>query len=167
MKSKLYYILISLLILTTFIGCSQSKKEIISKPDKIIIYDKGEVKEIDKTSPNFDKIFELTENRFDNKISTAKDIINDEVITEIQDDGLGIEFIYDNEQELSMEGDGFKDFKYYKLYFQLESEQYGDSQGSTVHILQYGDKDNYKDSSRGPLKFSKKLIELVKKELDS
>ena len=172
MKYKLTSLLIVFVLCMSFIGCTQSDKingkqigktieNALSMPDKIIIYNNNTLKEIDKTNSDFKKIVELTNSRFHNKISTAQDIIDDTAMESIHNDGLGMEFIYSNEQDLSIKGDGFQPFKYHKLYFQLTSEKYGNEQGSTVHTMQYGDKDHYKDCSRGPLKYSEELVKLV------
>jgi len=134
---------------------------VLSTPDKIIFYNKDNRKELDKTDENFNKIVDLTNKRFHNKMSTAQDIIQDDGSGVINRDGLGVEFIYFDEKEMSIKGDGFQPFKYNKLYFQLTSEKYGNAQGSPVHSLQYGDKDQYKGSSRGPLKYSEELVNLV------
>lgn len=172
MKSKVFYLIIVIIICFSFIGCTQPNnvnknqigkqlKNLLPTPDKIIIYSQGSSKKIDTTNPEFKKIFELTNNRFHDKLSTAKDIIDDKVMESIHKDGLGIEFIYENEQSLSIKGEGFIPFKYCKLYFQLTSKQYGKSQGSSIHLLQYGDKEHYKDCSRGPLKYSEELIRTI------
>jgi hypothetical protein len=156
----------------TFVGCSQSDKingkqigklieNVLSMPDKIIISNNNTSKELDKTNSDFKKIVELTNSRFHSKLSTSLDIIDDETMESIRKDGLGMEFIYSNEQNFSIKGDGFQPFKYYKLYFQLTSEKYGNEQGSTVHTMQYGDNNHYKDCSRGPLKYSEELIKIV------
>jgi hypothetical protein len=63
---------------------------------------------------------------------------------------------------LAIKEDGLTPFKYNKLYFQLTSEKYGDGQGSPVHTVIHGDKDQYKGSSNGTLKYSKELVDLVK-----
>lgn len=162
----------ALIFCISLVGCTQSDKvngkqigkelkNILLAPDRIIIYSNGNSKELDKNSSEYKKVVELTEKRFHDKISTALDIIDDSVITGIRKDGLGMEFIYSNEQELTIKADGFQPFKYYKLYFQLTSQKYGSSQGSTVHTFQYGDKEHYKDSSRGPLKYSEELVKVV------
>ena len=130
-------------------------------PDKILIHSNGTTKELHKDSSEYKKVVQLTEKRFHDKLSTAQDFIDDSTMDGIKKDGLGIEFLYKKEQELSIKGDGFKPFKYYMLYFQLKSDENGNSQGSMVHTLQYGDKDHYKDSSRGPLKYSEELVKLV------
>lgn len=53
----------------------------------------------------------------------VKDIIDDSIVDGIRKDGLGMEFIYSDEQELHIKGDGFQPFKYYKLYFSLTSQR--------------------------------------------
>lgn len=172
MKLRLASTIIFLLFCISLVGCTQADKingkqigkqikNVLPTPDKIIIYSSGGAKELDKKTPEYKKVLELTEKRFHDKISTALDIINDSTMEDIRKDGLGMEFIYSNEQELSIKGDGFQPFKYNKLYFQLTSQKAGNSQGSMVHTLQYGDNEHYKDSSRGPLKYSEELIKLI------
>ena len=41
-------------------------------------------------------------------------------------------------------------------------EKSGNKQGSMVHTFQYSDKHHYQDCSRGPLKNSEELVNLVK-----
>ena len=172
MRLKVSSLVIFIMICFSVVGCTQSNKinenqigkelrNVLSMPDKIVIHYEGNIQELDKTNSQFKKIVELTNSRFHNKLTTAKDIIDDKVMESTYKDGLGIEFIYNNEQSLSIKEDGFQPFKYYKLYFLLTSKLYGNSQGSTVHIVQYGDKEHYKDCSRGPLKYSEELIETI------
>lgn len=172
MKFKSIFLIALVLFFISFMGCIQTDKingkqigkglkSVLPKPDKILIYSNGNTKELDKDSSEYKKVVQLTEKRFHDKLSTAKDIIEDSTMNDIRKDGLGIEFLYDNEQELSIKGNGFQPFKYYKLYFQLTSKKAGNSQGSMVHTLQYGDKEHYKDCSRGPLKYSEKLVSLL------
>jgi hypothetical protein len=137
-------------------------KDVLTLPDKIVIYSEGTQKELDKTDPRFTKVVKLTNGRFHNKLSTVQDIIDDDAINNIQKDGLGIEFVYLTEQDMSITGDGFQPFRYNKLYFQLTSQRYGKEQGSTVHTFQHSEKDHYTEYSRGPLKYSKELVTLVK-----
>lgn len=172
MKLKVYSLMIVIIICFSLIGCSQSDKvnkeeigkqleNVLSTPDKIIIHNQNSVKELSKNNPEFKKIVELTNKRFHDKLTTIKDIINDKSMEDIYKDGVGIEFIYNEEQSLNIKGDGFIPFKYYKLYFQLTSERYGNSQGSMVHTLQYGDKEHYKDCSRGFLIYSEQLVKFI------
>ncbi|MBL4931225.1 hypothetical protein [Clostridium paridis] len=174
MKLKITSLLMIFAFCISFIGCTQSQSDNIngkqigknienalSMPDKIIIYSNNTSKVLDKTNSDFKKLVDLTNSRFHNKLSTSQDIIDDTTIESMKKDGLGMEFIYSNEQDLSIKGDGFQPFKYHKLYFQLTSEKYGNAQGSSVHTLQYGDKDHYKDCSRGPLRYSEELIKIV------
>ena len=174
MKLKAFSFVMAIMLCFSLTGCSESKdpnerrigkqlKNVLSTPDKIIIYREGSTKEVDKNSSQFKKIVELTNSRFHDKLATALDMINDKAMENIHKDGLGIEFIYYKEQSLSTKRDYFKPLKYYKLYFQLTSKKYGSSQGSNAHSFQYGDKEHYKDCSRGPLKYSEELIQLVEK----
>lgn len=173
MKLRQSIVIFIVLFCISLVGCQQSDKvnskeigksigTVLSRPDKIIIYNKEKSKELDNNDVKFDKIVELTNKRFHDKLSTALDVIDESNSTTIVRDGLGIEFIYSNEQELSIKGDGFTPFKYNRLYFQLTSEKYGDSQGSPVHTFIHGDTNHYKGSSNGPLIYSKELVNLVK-----
>lgn len=181
MKVKSSFLIIILILCIFFVGCTQTDevsgsetdeingtnignelKNVLPAPDKILIYSNGNTKELYKDSSEYKKVLQLTEKRFHDKICSCQDFINDSIMKGIRKDGLGIEFLYNKEQELSIKGDDFQPFKYYKLYFQLTSEEYGDEQGSPVHTLQYGDKKHYKRFSRGPLKYSEQLVKLVK-----
>ena len=164
MKLKLTLILMLFIFCLSLIGCDQSnKRKVLAVPDKIMINNEGKLKELDKTNSQFKKIVELTNSRFGNNLSRALDIIDDTIMeNSIYKDGLGIEFIYNNEQALSIGGNGASAIKYYKLYFQLTSKKYGGSQGSTVYAFQYGDKEHYKDSSRGTIGGPEELVTLVK-----
>jgi len=134
----------------------------LNSPDKIFVYYKENKIEIDKNDSNFAKIVELTKERVNVKLDEAKDEVDDKTIVDMHKDGIGIEFIYDNEQEIFTEGQGKdKRLKFYKLYFQLESEKNANSQGSIVNCMQYGDKEHYIDSSRGPLKYSEALVKIA------
>lgn len=173
MRTKTFLLLfISSVFCLSLIGCSQSDtingkqlgkplRNVLSIPDRIILYNQGTQKEIDKSSDNFKKILDLTNKRFHDKLSTARDIIDDNGVGAMNKDGIGLEFIYDEVKELSIKGDGFQPFKYNKLYFQITSDKSGNAQGSRVHTLQYGDSQHYKGSSRGPLKYLEELVNLV------
>lgn len=181
MKFKSSLLIIILILCVFFVGCTKNDeisgneadningtnignelKNVLPAPDKILIYSNGKTKKLDKNSSEYKKVVQLTEKRFHDKICSCQDIINDSIMKFMRRDGLGIEFLYNKEQELSIKNKGFEPFKYYKLYFQLTSEKYGNEQGSMVHTLQYGDKKHYKNFSRGPLKYSEKLVKLVK-----
>ena len=141
-----------------FGGCS-SHKQIISAPEKIIIYRYGEAKEITKDNKSFTKIVELANDRIDSdKISTATDIIDDSYVDKLKQAELSVEFVYDKEQDMNVKGDGFKPFKYYKLFFPLKYAYENDM----TFTFQYGNEENYIDCSRGPLKSPVSMINLVK-----
>ncbi|WP_160680576.1 hypothetical protein [Clostridium sp. C8-1-8] len=155
--SLIFILLCSMLLL---FGCSNSKNnldKIIDNPDKIILYKDGNQKEILPSDTNFKKIIDLTNERIDaDTLSVAKDGIKiDEVVTDNKKKYLGIEFIYDKEQEMDINNsNGFSPIKYNRLYFNLSDNN------STY--FQYGNKENYVDSSRGPLKSSNKLLDIIK-----
>lgn len=72
-------------------------------------------------------------------------------------DNWGIEFVYNEEQKMDISNDqGFKPITYYSLYFNLKSDKAYESE-----CFQYGDKDNYVDSSRGPLKSQEAVLNII------
>lgn len=161
-------LIISILFIILANGCTKSvsknnSEAIISSPDKIILYNLGKSKEVKKGDKEFDKIINLTNARIDiKKVSTVKDIVNDKFITGKKSIVMAVEFIYNKEQNLSIKGSGFSSIKYNKLFFELFDPLSSAMLGGPGHtIFQYGDLNNYKDSSRGPLKESKELITTV------
>jgi len=144
------------------VGCSNENDKntsTINTPDKIIVYREVNQKEIEKENPNFNKIVKLTNDRIDKKnISVVKDGVDiDKFVKESMKNNLGIEFVYDEEQKMDMRNkEGFQPINYYRLYFNLKSDKAYESE-----CFQYGDKDVYVDSSRGPLKSSKDILNIV------
>ena len=159
----------------SFVGCSTDDEingnligkpigNVLAEPDRIIIYNEGAaVKELDKNSTELKKLVNLTNSRFHSKLSTVKDIINEDIMARKKADGLGLEFIYSKEQNMDLKSynNGFIPFKYYRLYFQITSKTYGNSASSDVHIFQHGDKDQYSEYSRGLLRYSEELVKEV------
>ena len=170
MKQRFAVLLTFFMSSIFLVSCTQSakinsdqRKSILSMPDKIIIYNENNPKkELNSSDSQFKKIVELTNNRFESKLSIVKDIIDDTTMKDIFNDGLGIEFIYSTEQELSIDTADMEPIKFHKLYFPLTSEKYGNDTGSPMYLFQYGDESHYKASSRGPLKYSEELIKIVK-----
>lgn len=155
--------LLSLILLS--MGCSPSTntQQIINSPSKIIIFNKGLSKELTSKDEIFSKIVDLTNKRIDpKKLTTAKDIVDDTYIASLKKENLSMEFIYNTEQEMNIKGDNFIPFKYYKLFFTLESEQQGVESGSVIYTFQHSDKEHYTEFSRGKLKLSKELINLTR-----
>lgn len=160
LKRILFFVIIVMCMV--FVGCGSSNKAILATPDKIIIYNKEHHKELDKNNKDFNTIVKLTNQRFKDKIYIVQDIINDNIMSDIRKDGIGLQFIYLKPQRLVIKSDT-KLFEYNKLYFQLTSNKNDTPQYDGVNIFQYGDKDHYKNSSRGPLNYSSKLVKLIKK----
>lgn len=157
----------SILFLFLANACTKSvnqnnSKVIISSPDKIILYNLGKSKEVKKGDKEFDKIINLTNDRIDTKkLSTVKDIIDDEFIAKKKNRVMAVEFIYNKEQKLNR--DGLSTIKYKKLFFELDDALSSAMLGGPGHIIfQYGDSNHYKSSSIGPLNDSKELITIVK-----
>jgi hypothetical protein len=144
------------------VGCSNKNDEntsAINTPYKIIVYKDGNQEEIEKSNPNFNKIAELANDRIDKKnISVVKDGVDiDKFVKESMKNNLGIEFVYDEEQKMDIRNkEGFQPINYYRLYFNLKSDKAYESE-----CFQYGDKDAYVDSSRGPLKPSEDILNIV------
>jgi hypothetical protein len=137
-------------------------KNVLNPPDKMILYVDGTSKEIVKSDARFVQIVDLTNTRFHDKLSTVNDIVDDDAMEYIRKDGMGIEFVYFKENELSIKGDGFRPLRYSKLYFPLTSKRFGYAQGSKVHTFQHAENGSYTEYSRGPLEYSEELVDLVK-----
>ena len=162
MKKK-DFILLVLVILFISIFFYFRNERVISTPDKIIIHDKDKLTEVAKDSSEFNEIVKLTKHRFNSHIIVVKDDIDDETMQYMFQDGVGIEFIYNSEQKSYINILRLQSLNYSKLYFQLTDKDNNTSQSSMVNTFQYGDAYHYKDCSRGPLKYSKKLVDLVNK----
>ena len=141
---------------------------VLKRPDKIIVYDLGKSKEIKNSDKEFDKIVNLTRDRIDfKKISFVKDIVDDGFIGQKKDVVMAVEFIYGEEQELSVNGDSLSPIKYNKLFFELFDRLSSAMSGGPGHtIFQYGDLNHYKASSIGPLKGAEELITIVENVVD-
>jgi len=153
-------IVIVLFVLALIVSIGYNIKQRLSPipiPDKIIIYSNGTSTEVD--NKDFKEIVKLTNKRFTSKISTIKDDVNNDLVLKGKNGVLSIEFIYNSEQKLSIFGwgDGFKPFKYNRLFFPLINF---DNPGST-ETFQHGDIKNYYEHSRGLLNKSEELVNLV------
>lgn len=168
-SSKISMMLVSALLLVFLAnGCNKSdgknnSKALIPNPDKIILYYGERTKEVKKDDKSYERIVELTNDRMDvKKLSTVKDVIDDKVIDAKKKTVTAAEFIYDEEQELNVKGDGFNPIKYNKLFFELSNPLSSIKPGGVENtVFQYGDSSHYKDSSRGPLKEPKELTAIV------
>jgi len=159
----------SMLFILLFNGCTNSvsennSKAIFPNPDKIILYNLGKSKEVKKSDKEFEEIIKLTNNRIDiKKLSPVKDTINDDIITGKKSRVLAVEFIYDNEQKLSVPEDGFSPIKYSKLFFELFDVTSSAMSGGPGHtVFQYGDSSHFKGSSMGLINESEELNAIVK-----
>lgn len=157
-KNKVFYLIVIVLFL--FIIIYINNRSIIALPDKIIIHNYDKLTEVPKNSAEFNEIIKLTKRRFHVVTDSAKDAVNDSIMQSVFKDGIGIEFIYNSEKKSYL--DIFNSIKYDKLYFQLTSNTNEDiSETSNINIFQHGYKGHYNDSSKGPLKYSKKLVDLI------
>lgn len=153
---------------TLFLGCgSLPKDEIIKSPNKIFVYYDGSPIEISKDDKIFKEIIELTNKRIDkDKISTAQDVVSENYVDSLKKEKLSLEFLYEEEQQMNLTGDGFMPMKYTKLFFPLvinENSNY--DQSSTISTFQYGTAQGYTNCSRGSLKESKELVDLIMNEI--
>ncbi|GKU26686.1 hypothetical protein [Clostridium folliculivorans] len=101
----IFLLTISMLLISCYhssdnIQIVKSIKPVLSMPNQIILHNKGKSETLDKNGDNYNKILELTNNRFHDKISTALNIIDD-TSNEVIRGGLGVEFIYSKEQYFS------------------------------------------------------------------
>ncbi|MDZ5254479.1 hypothetical protein [Clostridium sp. LIBA-8841] len=158
---KVSTILLLMLLPINFLfqGCNISNEEIIKPPNKIVVYYDGAPIEVSKDDKIFKEIVDLTNRRIDkDEISTVKDIVSENYVDSLKTKKLSLEFLYDDEQEMNLTGDGFMPMKYTKLFFLLVSSENLD----ISNYFQYGtSKNGYTNSSRGPLKESIELIELI------
>jgi hypothetical protein len=159
----------SMLLVLLVNGCTNSvsqnnSKAIFSNPDKIILYNLGKSKEVKKGDKEFKEIIKLTNDRIDiKKLAPVKDKVSDEIITGKKGRVLAVEFIYDNEQKLSVTGDGFSPIKYNKLFFELFDVTSSAMSGGPGHtVFQYGDSSHFKGSSMGLINESEELNAIVK-----
>jgi hypothetical protein len=154
--------LIFLSSMLTISGCSKSNnadKALIPSPSKIIAYNNGQTKTLTSEDKEYKDIVELTNRRVVKKnLSTAKDGIEiDNFVKDEKKNATAVEFLHDEEAKIDVKNsNGFDPIKFYKLFFKLNEDS-----SKTNTVFQYGDKDKYIDSSRGPLKESKELLELV------
>lgn len=156
--SLLIIILLSILLLGHKILKGNSG-QIISEPNKIIIYKDGREKEIDSSDNDFKKILLLTNERINKwKLYFAKDGIDiNSFVENSKKNNLGIEFIYDDEQSMDIKNfNGFHTINYYKLYFNLKSEK-----SYQCEYFQYGNQEKYISSSVGPIKLPNDIIEII------
>lgn len=65
------------------------------RPDKILLINKGNIdKTIEKGTDLYNKILELTNKRFESRLYTLKSIMNSETFKVLENNGLVLEFIY-------------------------------------------------------------------------
>lgn len=147
-----------LLLLLILSGCNKATKSIIPSPSKIIVYNNGLTKTLTATDKEYENIVKLTNSRVkEEKLAVAKDADIDNFVNMEKKNATAVEFIYDEETEIDVKNsNGFSPIKFNKLFFKLSEDE---SNSNTV--FQYGNKDKYIDSSRGPLEESKELLEFV------
>lgn len=148
-RRKKLFVIIPLLILIAVSIFNLSKPIKLPRPQKIIIYNQGNKKEIEKDNEYFSKIIELTDKCIKRKQSTAKDLVDDASIDTMRNNGLGIEFIYSGIHVMF----STSPFIYNKLYFQLGGSG---SDDAFQHAI-----GTYSGSSRGPIVYSEELINTV------
>lgn len=159
---KVSFILLTSLFFLFLYGCANQKensKLIVDVPNKIILYKDGVKKEIKPSDENFIKIVSLTNTRIElDKIFIVKDGVQiDNYVNEYKEKTVGLEFIYDDEQTMNIKNSqGFFPINYYRLYFNLKAEK-----DSECQYFQYGDKEKYIDSSRGPIKMPNDIVDII------
>ncbi|WP_238884398.1 hypothetical protein [Clostridium sp. YIM B02551] len=160
---KVIFLIGTVLSIMLLLGCSNSNNKkisnkIIGNPDKILVYKDGNKKEILSSDSNFEKIVNLTNDRIDkDAISVAKDGVDIDKTVNDNKKCLGVEFIYNEEQKMDIENsNGFSPIKYYRLFFSLDIKN-----NPNTGYFQYGTKEKYVDSSRGPIKPPDKVINII------
>lgn len=150
-----FLFVVFIIVLYTF----YNNADTLTAPDRIIVYKDGAQSELSKTDPKFNDVVELTNKRIDRKnLAVCKDGGNiDFTVTESKKTGLSIEFIYENEQTMKVTNQNhFPTLNYNKLFFKLSDDGY------SIDVFQYGNKDVYVDSSRGPLFSPEDIVSLLK-----
>ena len=138
---------------------TNENKQIISSPSKIVAYNNGLTKTLTSEDKEYENIVKLTNVRVEkDKLSVVKDGVEiDNFVNKEKINSTAIEFIYDEETQIDVKNsNGFSPIKFNKLFFKLSEDNV-----NTNTVFQYGNKDKYVDSSRGPLKESKELLEFV------
>ena len=129
----------------------------LSMPDKILVYKKGIEIDISKTDSEYKEILKFSNARFPKYMCRTTDVINNEVIEKYKKETVAVELIYNKEQSMELKNDKQGSFKYNKLFFVFEdNHQYLSS------TFQYGDKEEYKDSSIGQLLEVEELTNIIK-----
>lgn len=159
MTKKIPLGLIFVIMIINFVGCTNEQKtpKILDYPDKIIVYKKGAQKLIKSSNPEFRRIMDITNRRFNKKVCATKRTVDDKVIEQRKNDVLTIEFIYSSEQELDIVGESVSQLKYTRLFFPLEStiEECEES------YLYYGDGKKYYNGALKNLNDADDLINLL------
>lgn len=150
-KRKTLFISIPIIVLITVAIFYLNRPIRLPKPEKIIVYNEGVQKELDKNSEDFNKILELTNKRFKRNLSIGKDIVDDKSIEFARSRGVGIEFVYSRNHFMFCT----HPFIYDRLYFDLFL--YNTPGTGFAHAMS----GQYLGHSLGNLTYSKNLVDLV------
>ncbi len=158
MKNKVVMILICIFIFEIcLIGCSKTR-ECIAVPDKIIIYSVGKEKVIKKSDSKTVEITRITNRRLNSKVSNKNQSVNEEFIDKTKNDILSIEFIYSQEQEMDVIGDGAKQFRYTRLFFPIQIKG---PRSEEECLMYYGDGRKYFNNPMANLYYDEDLVNVL------
>jgi len=136
------------------------ESECFELPDKIIIYDKGNSIIIEKDAELYDTILYL----MDKRLKKVKDfeisgyLIMDEDV-DIKNTAIAVEFIYNKEKQTTY---GKERKNYFRILFPLISLPHG----AEDELIFFGDNKHYYSPAIKVPKPDKKLINLIKEEIN-
>jgi hypothetical protein len=157
-KNKVIVILLCIFIVETcLIGCN-NHRECIAVPDKIIIYSDGKEKAIQKSDVKTGEITKITNKRLNPKVSNKNQCVNEEFISKIKNESLSVEFIYIQEQEMDIIGDGAKQFRYTRLFFPVQIKG---PRSEKECLMYYGDGRKYFNNPMENLYYDEDLVNVL------
>lgn len=158
-KNRILFILVFAFILQLYLtSCCNEERGCIGIPDKIIVYSEGKQKVIKKSDKKMDSIVKITNKRFNPKVFNIKKDVSEELINKRKNDALSIEFIYLQEHEMDIIGDGVKPFRYTRLFFPIQMEG---PRNEEECFMYYGDGRKYFDNPMANLYYNEDLVNVL------
>lgn len=132
-------------------------------PDRIIIFSKGNTKELTKESSGFAEIIKLNNKRINSKdmksIVPAED--GSELVNNLKLYGTGIEFLYENEKSMDI---GKHKISYKRLVFKIGDDTDSEESPSISNCsFYYGNENGYTISFTRGLEPSKEMEDIIKR----
>ncbi|AWI07798.1 hypothetical protein B9W14_16755 [Clostridium drakei] len=158
-KNRILLILVLVFIFQLcLIGCYNEHRGCIDVPDKIIVYSEGKQKVIEKSNKKTDNIVKIANKRFNQKVFNIKKDVSEELINKRKNDALSIEFIYLQEHEMDIIGNGVKPFRYTRLFFPIQMEG---PRNEEECFMYYGDGRKYFDNPIANLYYNEDLVNVL------